>query len=39
MLLVEGVTEWDTWSQGGCPKCSLKELSLGKEVEAEFHVL
>lgn len=39
LLVVEGNAEWDTWSQGRCPKCNLKELSLGREVEAEFQAL
>lgn len=39
VVVVEGGAQWDTWSQGGCPKCSLQGLSLGREVEAEFQVL
>lgn len=34
-----GGTQWDTWSQGKYPKCSLKERSSQREVEIEFQVL
>lgn len=38
-MVMEGNAEWDTWSQGEYPKCNLNDLSLGREMEAEFQVL